>query len=113
MHVGFPSVTVTPANQSVEITLTAKFTAIVTGVGPFTYQWQRGNEILRGETGNSYTVHNVSLNDQDYYSCSIYNVYGNSAVSNRVWLQVTSNLIYVDIDFMSCHTELKVLFYIL
>ena len=90
LWVGFPTVTVAPSSQSVEITLTAKFTAMVTGVGPFTYQWQKGNEILRGEAGSTYTVHNVSLNDQDYYSCSIYNVYGDPAVSNRVWLQVTS-----------------------
>ena len=91
MYVGFPTVTVTPSNQSVEVTLTAIFTAIVTGAGTFTYQWQRGNEILGGETGSTYTVHNVSQNDQDYYSCSIYNLYGDSAVSDRVWLHVTSN----------------------
>ena len=80
----------TPTNQSVEVTLTAKFTAIVTGAGPFTYQWQRGNEILIGETKSTYTVHNASMKDQNYYSCSIYNVYGDPAASNIVWLQVTS-----------------------
>ena len=94
LYVGFPSVTVTPTNQSVEVTLTAKFTAIVTGAGPFTYQWQKGNEILRGETSSTYTVYNASQKDQNYYSCSIYNVYGDPAVSNRVWLQVTSILCF-------------------
>ena len=41
---------VIPVNQSVEITLTATFTAIITGIGPFKYQWQRGNQILTNET---------------------------------------------------------------
>ena len=39
-NTGLPEVVVTPFNQSVEITLTAKFIATVKGVGPFTYQWQ-------------------------------------------------------------------------
>ena len=92
-YAGYPTVTITPSNQSVEVTLTAKFTAIVTGVGPFTYQWQRGNKILRGETGNTYAVYNASQKDQNYYSCSVVNVYRDSVVSDRVWLQVTSNCI--------------------
>ena len=82
--------TVLPSNLSVEVTFSAKFTATVTGVGPFTYQWQRGNKILTKETGNMYRIYNASHIDQDYYRCYVSNSHGDSAVSNRVWLQVTS-----------------------
>ena len=72
------------------MTLEAKFTAIVNGVGPFTYQWQRGNRILKKETGSTYTVQNASQKDQKYYRCRVFNIYGDYAVSDTVWLQVTS-----------------------
>ena len=89
-YIGFPSITVTPSSQSVEVTLAATFTAAVTGVAPFTYQWWRGNAILKNETGNTYTVYDASTEDQSYYSCHVFNILGDSAVSDRVWLQVIS-----------------------
>ena len=92
MYVGFPAITVTPSSQNVEVTLAAIFTATVTGVGPFSYQWQKENIILHKETGRTYTVYNASVEDQGYYRCRIFNIHGNSVVSNRVWLQVTSML---------------------
>ena len=79
-----------PSNHSVEVTFSAKFTATVTGVGPFTYQWWRGNKILTTETGNTYIIHNASQIDQNYYRCHVSNSHGDSAVSDRVWFQVTS-----------------------
>ena len=89
-YVGFPTITVTPSNQSVEVTLATMFTATVTGVGPFTYQWWRGKEILKNEIGSTYTVYNASTEDQSYYRCHVFNTLGDSAVSDRVWLQVIS-----------------------
>ena len=83
-------VIVSPSNQSVEVTLDAEFTAVVTGVGPFTYQWQRGNRILKKETSSTFTVHNVSQKDQRYYRCRVFNIFGDSAISDTVWLKVTS-----------------------
>lgn len=88
--IGFPVVTVMPSNQSVEVTLTAMFTATATGKGPLHYQWQRGNKILMKETGRMYIIHNASEKDQNYYRCHVSNQHGDSAVSDRVWLQVTS-----------------------
>ena len=87
---GLPSVTVSPSIQTVEVTLDAKFTATVTGVGPFTYQWKRGEEILTDEIGSTYTVYNTSHEDQNHYQCLVTNMFGDSAISNRVWLQIIS-----------------------
>ena len=83
-------VTVTPSTQSVEVTQTAKFTTTVIGIGPFHYQWQRGNDNLTGETISTLIVNNVSHNDQANYSCYVSNNYGDYAISNQVSLQVTS-----------------------
>jgi len=87
-------VAVTPYNQSVEITHSAIFTAIVKGVGPFDYQWRRGIRKLKGEIQSTYVIDQVSVRDQNYYRCYVRNNYGNSVVSNKVWLQVTSKCIF-------------------
>ena len=94
-YVGFPTITVTPSSQSVEVTLRAMFTATVTGVGPFTYQWQKENTILPEETETTFTVYNTSEENQSHYRCRVINIYGNSAVSDRVWLKVTSMFLHV------------------
>ena len=86
-------IVVTPYNQSVEITHSAIFTATVKGLGPFNYQWQRGRRHLKDEIQSTYVIDQVSVKDQNYYRCHISNNYGDSAVSNRVWLQVTSKCI--------------------
>ena len=98
-HVGYPAITVTPTNQSVEVTFAATFTATVAGVGPFTYQWWKGNGILMNETGSTYTVYNVSTEVQSYYRCHVFNTFGDSAVSDRVWLQVISTYMYRIVSF--------------
>ena len=80
----------TPSNHSVEVTLTAVFTAKASGIGQLSYQWQRGNTVLSNETGSTYVIHNASEKDQNYYRCRVSNTHGDSSVSDRVWLQVTS-----------------------
>ena len=83
-------VKVTPSVQAVEVTLTAKFTATVTGLEPFTYQWQRRDQILINETKNTYIIYNASYEDQMYYRCLVTNNFEDFVASNRVWIQITS-----------------------
>ena len=85
-----PEVFVAPLNQSVEVSLIAKFTATVKGVGPFTYQWRRGkrNNIVN-ETYSTFVIRKVSVKHQRYYTCYVTNNYGDSVLSDRVFLQVT------------------------
>ena len=84
--------TVTPFNQSVEVSLIAKFIATVEGVGPFTYQWRRGRRIIKDEVQSTFIINEVSLRDTNYYRCYVTNSYGNSALSNKAFLQVISEL---------------------
>ena len=96
-----PKVTVTSSALPVEASQTVVFTAVVTGIGPFYYQWQRGNVNITGEIEPTFTIDDVSENDQANYSCYVSNNYGDSVVSNIVTLQVTSMrycISYVSVD---------------
>ena len=90
---GLPEVNVTLLNQSVEVTLTAKFIATVKGVGPFTYQWQKGKRRnITNETYSTFVIREVSVKDQAYYRCYVTNNYGDSVLSDKVFLEVTGML---------------------
>ena len=81
---------VTPINQSVEVSLMAKFTATVKGVGLFTYQWRRGKRNnIANEIYSTFVIRKVSVTDQGYYRCYVTNNYGDSVLSHRAFLQVT------------------------
>ena len=80
---------VTPLNQSVEVSLMAKFIATVKGVGPFTYQWRRGKHTnIANETYSTFVIRKVSVKHQHYYRCYVTNNYGDSVLSDKVYLQV-------------------------
>ena len=87
---GLPMLLVTSSSQSVEITRTAIFTAMVTGLGPFSFQWQKEGRNVTGETGSMFVIYNISQSDQANYSCYVSNNYGDSVTSNNTSLQVTS-----------------------
>ena len=94
--VDLPAVTITPLTQSVEVTHTAKFTAAITGVGSFIYQWQNGRgRILTGETGPTLIIHNAMRKHQSNYTCIVTNNCGDIVVSNTVTLQVTSTYLHI------------------
>ena len=82
----------TPINQRVEVTLSAKFIATVKGVGPFAYQWRRGKHNISNEVHSSFIINEVSVKDTGYYRCYATNNYGNSVLSSRAFLQVISEI---------------------
>jgi len=86
-------VTVTPSSQSVEVTHTATFTTTVRGVGnsSFTYQWRRGHHrLINRETVPILVFDDVVERNQGYYSCHVENMFGDTAISNAVYLRITS-----------------------
>ena len=86
----------TPSSQSVEVTHTATFTTTVRGVGniSFTYKWRRKqghfNKLIKREIGPILKFDKVSERNEGHYSCYVENMYGDFAVSNTVYLTVTS-----------------------
>ena len=88
MITGLPVVTVIPpSSQSVEVTFTATFTTMVTGVGSesFTYQW-RHNETINISEGTNKTliIPKVTLTDAGVYTCVVINQYGDSNSSSAL-----------------------------
>ena len=67
-----------PSSQSVEVTRTVTFTTMVTGVGPFTYQWRHNATIINGEIGNTLIIRKVAPNSTGVYSCTVKNLYGDT-----------------------------------
>lgn len=60
------------------------------GVGDIKYQWKKGSNNISNETENVLRLESVNESDSDYYVCYVSNEYGDSAVSNVVFLDVTS-----------------------
>ena len=81
-----------PSSQSVEVTLNATFTTMVTGVGNFTYQWRHNGTIISGETEDTLMITNVMESDSGEYECIVTNQFGDTNTSNVVMLMVTSKL---------------------
>ena len=75
---GLPVVTLLPSSQSVELTHTATFTTVVTGVRPFSYQWRHNGSIISGETDDTLIITNVVPDDTGVYNCKVMNQYGDS-----------------------------------
>ena len=86
--------TVTPSSQSVEVTHTATFYAVVRGVSSdtFTYQWRRGGKKINRATRPVLVIKSVKKRDISSYKCFIRNKYGDVVYSRPVHLTVTSEL---------------------
>jgi len=83
-----------PSSQSVEVTHTATFITMVTGVrsNQFTYQWKHNGTTISGETGDTLMITNVKESDGGEYECIVNNRLGDTNTSNVVVLMVTSEL---------------------
>ena len=82
-----------PSSQSVEVTHSATFITMVTGVGSssFAYQWRHNGTIISGETGDTLMITNANESDSGDYECIVTNEFGDTDSFNVV-LIVTSEL---------------------
>ena len=97
-----PKITVAPSSQRVKVTHNVMLIATASGIGVenFTYQWQRGNHIIKGETKPILLIYNVLRKSSRYhtYSCIVRNKDGNSAMSNSAKLFVSSKQLFIISD---------------
>jgi FtsP/CotA-like multicopper oxidase with cupredoxin domain len=66
-----PTVIAGPGSRSVFVGDSATFSVVVSGTGPFTYQWLKGTTPVSGATGSSYSIPAVALGDAGQYSVLI------------------------------------------
>ena len=89
-----PKVTVTPSIQRVEVMDNVMLIARASGIGVenFTYQWYRRDDSIEGGNKSVLFIYNVPKRSSKYhtYSCVVWNMVGNSAMSNIVKLFVRS-----------------------
>ena len=58
-----PSITMQPANQTVNVGQVATFSVVGSGTAPLTYQWQKNGTAINGATSASYTTPATTAND--------------------------------------------------
>ncbi|GEP42011.1 immunoglobulin domain-containing protein [Brevifollis gellanilyticus] len=63
----------TPSEEVVPNASQVVFTVTVSGTGPFTYQWKKGNTAITGATSSSYTISSASSTDAASYSVIVKN----------------------------------------
>ena len=83
-----PSITTQPANKTVIVGQTAKFSVTATGTTPLSYQWRKNGVNITGATSASYITPPTTLaDDSALFSVVVTNSIGN-AISNNATLTV-------------------------
>ena len=81
-----------PLELSIEVTTTGYLVAIPKGVGKnnFKYQWKKESDNIADGNGPVLDLQYVNENHTGHYVCHVNSEYGDSAVSNVVFVNVTS-----------------------
>jgi Immunoglobulin domain/Putative Ig domain/Ig-like domain CHU_C associated/Bacterial Ig domain len=87
--VPLPVITLQPGNQTICSGLPDSFLIAATGTGTLSYQWQKNNVNVPGETNNVIKFSAVSANDSGSYVCIVSNA-GGSKPSNPAKLMVNN-----------------------
>jgi hypothetical protein len=95
-----PRILVPPRDQAAAVGNNVTFTVTATGTPPLSFQWQKGDAPLQGETNVSLTLHNVQLADTGTYSVQVTNAFGSVTSSNATLnvLQASTNFL-INLDF--------------
>ena len=89
--------TIAPHTQYVEITQTARFTAMVDGTGKenFSYQWKYEGSDISGETVDTLKITNTTESHCGRYECIIRNEYGDSETSSAFLIVISQFYNYI------------------
>jgi len=79
-----PSITQQPTNQSIVLGNTAVFSVVVSGTGPFSYQWCSNSVSIVNATNATLTLNTVQTNFAASYSVIVTNVVGSVTSSNAM-----------------------------
>jgi len=80
-----PTITTQPANKTVSVGKSAKFSVTATGFKPLSYQWRKNGVNIAGATGASYTTPPVTRADNgSLFSVVVSNSVGSVTSNNAV-----------------------------
>jgi hypothetical protein len=85
-----PTIATHPAGQSVGAGASATFTVVVSGTGPFSYQWRRDGTVIAGATAATLTLANVQAANAGNYTVAVTNAAGAVNTSNPAALTVAA-----------------------
>jgi len=71
-----PQIITQPQSQSVVPGSTVLFSANVSGTTPLAYQWRKNGGNISGAFSSSYTLNNITTNDEAIYTLRVTNIYG-------------------------------------
>ncbi len=91
-----PTITLEPADETVNLGSPASFSVGVGGTPPFTYQWSFDGAAIPGATGATYTLADAQTSGQGSYTVAVTNAQG-SATSTAATLTVAVPPGYPDI----------------
>jgi hypothetical protein len=83
-----PTITTQPANKTVKVGKTAKFSVTATGTTPLHYQWMKNGVSIAGATGSSYTTPPTTAADNGALFAVIVSNVAGSVTSNNAVLTV-------------------------
>jgi hypothetical protein len=72
------------ANVTNNIGSSVTFTAVVSGTGPFSYQWSKGSTVLAGQTNSTLTLSNLQPQDGGMYSVTVTGACGQAVATAAV-----------------------------
>ena len=82
-----PFITAQPQDQTVTPESAVSFAVTASGTGPFTYQWQKNDNDLSGQTGATLSFSSVKLTDAGQYRVLVTGL-GGTAISREAVLAV-------------------------
>jgi hypothetical protein len=80
-----PTITTQPADKTVKVGKTAKFSVTATGTTPLHYQWMKNSVSITGATGSSYTTPPTTAADNGaLFDVIVSNAAGNVTSNNAL-----------------------------
>jgi hypothetical protein len=79
-----PRITRQPVSLRAIVGCSAEFSAVATGTGTLTYQWNQNGSPIPGQTSNTFVLPGITTNDFATYTLTVSNSYGTTLSSNAV-----------------------------
>ena len=104
-----PKITVQPKDSELPLGATARFNVEATGNTPLKYKWYKNGKLIKGETGASLILPNITTDDISIYSVSVTNTFGKdtSKIANLILATPPSILILSKNNYLMIDSKIE------